>query len=191
MRAHVDQAVRRVVHGVHEARARRRRAPAPHARRDVGDGAERVGGGADGDQPGPRGRAPLEAVPVELARLRRSIGTHAHASRPRSRASACQGATLAWWSSSVTTISSPGPQPRPSARARWKVSVVMLAPKAISSGSAPRKSARAPARAGRASRRSRDWSGRRQWVLALWCRDSRSIASTTARGTCVPPGPSK
>ena len=36
---------------------------------------------------------------------------------PRSRATACQGATLAWWSSSVTTISSPGPQPRPSARA--------------------------------------------------------------------------
>ena len=30
---------------------------------------------------------------------------------PRSRATACQGPTLAWWSSSVITISSPGAPP--------------------------------------------------------------------------------
>ena len=41
------------------------------------------------------------------------------------------------------TISSPGPQPRPSARARWKVPVVMLFANAISRGDALRKSANA------------------------------------------------
>ena len=56
---------------------------------------------------------------------------------PRSRASARHGATLAWWSSSVTMISSPGPHERPSALATWNVSVVMFAPNAISSADAP------------------------------------------------------
>ncbi len=53
---------------------------------------------------------------------------------PRSSAIRRHGATLAWWSSRVTTTSSPAPHPAPSARARWNVSVVMLAPKTISSG---------------------------------------------------------
>jgi hypothetical protein len=60
---------------------------------------------------------------------------------PRSRSSQRHGSMLAWWSSSVTTTSSPGPQRRPSARARWYVSVVMFAPKAISSGDPLTKSA--------------------------------------------------
>ena len=50
---------------------------------------------------------------------------------------------LAWWSSSVTTTSSPGPHCRPSARERWKVSVVMFWPKTISDASAFKKSASA------------------------------------------------
>ena len=56
-----------------------------------------------------------------------------------------QGSTLAWWSSVVTTTSSPGPSVAPIERLRWKVIVVMLAPKAISSGdAAPSMSAMAP-----------------------------------------------
>jgi hypothetical protein len=50
---------------------------------------------------------------------------------------------LARWSSSVTTIPDPGSHVRASAREMAKVSVVMLAPKATSAGSAPRKSAAA------------------------------------------------
>ena len=52
--------------------------------------------------------------------------------------------TLAWWSSSVTTISSPGPQPRPRARDRWNVSVVMFWPNAISDAAPFRNSATVP-----------------------------------------------
>ncbi len=62
-------------------------------------------------------------------------------STPRSRSSACHGATLAWWSSSVTTTRSPAENVRPSVRERWKASVVMFAPKTISCGDAFRKSA--------------------------------------------------
>jgi hypothetical protein len=62
---------------------------------------------------------------------------------PRSRSSACHGATLAWWSSSVATISSPAAKVRPSVRERWKASAVVFAPKTISPGEAPRKSASA------------------------------------------------
>ena len=74
---------------------------------------------------------------------------------------------LAWWSSSVTTISSPGPQRRPSALARWNVSVVMLAPKATSWGEAFRKSASTCLASAIASSVSR-LVGKAQWVLALW-----------------------
>ena len=82
-------------------------------------------------------------------------------------AAASQGSTLARWSSSVTTTSSPGCQPRASARARWKVRVVMLAPKAISSAPALRKWASA----WRESAMIRSVStlvGYSQQVLALW-----------------------
>jgi len=44
---------------------------------------------------------------------------------PRSLARARHGATLAWWSSSVTTTSSPGPPTGAPARETWKVRVVM------------------------------------------------------------------
>ena len=50
---------------------------------------------------------------------------------------------MARWSSSVTTISESSSQPRARAREISKVRVVMLAPKATSSGAAPRKSAAA------------------------------------------------
>ena len=50
---------------------------------------------------------------------------------------------LASWSRSVTTISSPGSSVRATAWASRKLSVVMFAPKAISSGSLPVKSAAA------------------------------------------------
>ena len=133
-RPHVHERVGRVVDGVHEdegalgvGELRRRR--------HVVDRAERVRRGADGEEPGPRARSGARGRPVELAR-RRAAGAPSGTVTPRSVPSARQGSTLAWWSSSVTTISSPGPQPRPRARARWKVSVVMLAPKAISSARA-------------------------------------------------------
>ena len=124
----------------------------------------------------------LEAAPIATSRVRSPICRRRssqsscpvsgiiRATRtvtPRSRSSARQGSTLAWWSSSVTTISSPGPQRRPNARARWKVSVVMLAPKATSPGEAFRKSARACLASAMAS--SVSWLvGKAQWVLALW-----------------------
>ena len=54
--------------------------------------------------------------------------------------SAFQGEKFASWSSSVSTISSPGPSSRPRARLMAKVSVVMLGPKTISSASQFRKS---------------------------------------------------
>ena len=50
---------------------------------------------------------------------------------------------MARWSSSVTTISESSSHPLARARETANVRVVMLAPKAISSGSAPRKSAAA------------------------------------------------
>ncbi len=110
---------------------------------------------------------------------------------PRSSAARRQGATLAWWSRSVTTTSSPGSQARLSDRAKAKVSVVMFAPKAISRGEpAPRKSAiasRAESTAASASR----LVGKDPWTLALWRRSVPATASATARGTWLPPGPSK
>ncbi len=57
--------------------------------------------------------------------------------RPWSRATSSQGDTLASWSRSVTTISSPGLRVRATACASRKFSVVMFAPKAISSGALP------------------------------------------------------
>ena len=68
---------------------------------------------------------------------------------------------------SVTITTSPSRHSRPSARPRWKVSVVMFAPNTISSGEPPIQSASAR----RASRRA--WSvsslvGNAQCVLALW-----------------------
>ena len=63
--------------------------------------------------------------------------------RSWSAATSSQGETLASWSRSVTTISSPGSSVRATACASWKLSVVMFAPNAISSGSLPVKSAAA------------------------------------------------
>jgi hypothetical protein len=82
-----------------------------------------------------------------------------------SAAARSQGSTFARWSSSVTTISEPESHVRASAREIAKVRVVMLAPKATSSASAPRKS---PA-ARRVSRRSSSVSrlvGKAPWRLA-------------------------
>ena len=67
----------------------------------------------------------------------------ARTTRSWSPATSSQGATLASWSRSVTTISSPGSSVRATACASWKFSVVMFAPNAISSGSLPVKSAAA------------------------------------------------
>ena len=61
--------------------------------------------------------------------------------RSRSCASSSHGATLASWSSRVTRISSPAVRVRPSARVSAKLSVVMFAPKIVSSGRQPRKRA--------------------------------------------------
>ena len=67
----------------------------------------------------------------------------------------------------MTITASPGPSDRPIARARWNVRVVMLAPNAISSGSAFRRSA--TARRDCASKSSVSaLEGNDQCVLALW-----------------------
>ena len=58
-------------------------------------------------------------------------------------ATSSQGETFASWSSAVTTISSPGSSVRATAWASWKFSVVMFAPNAMPSSSAPMKSAAA------------------------------------------------
>src|SRR4026207_368651 len=64
------------------------------------------------------------------------------------------------------TISSPGLHLLPSARARWKVRVVILAPKAISTGCATRKSASAIRE--RAMARSVSWlGGVAQWGVGV------------------------
>jgi hypothetical protein len=62
-------------------------------------------------------------------------------SRPRSYASSSHGETFASWSSSVTTTASPAFHVRAAARVSAKFSVVMFAPKIVSSGAQPRNSA--------------------------------------------------
>jgi hypothetical protein len=64
---------------------------------------------------------------------------------PRSSWSASHGATLASWSSRVTTISSPAFSVRPIARLTAKVRVVMFWPKATSSGPPALRKSAAPA----------------------------------------------
>jgi hypothetical protein len=85
---------------------------------------------------GPMAASSASSSSVPSARIgaRRTVS-------PWSRATSSQGATLASWSRSVTTISSPGSRVRATACASRKLSVVMLAPKAISSGREPVKSA--------------------------------------------------
>src|SRR5918995_1616841 len=124
-------------------------------------------------------------------RVRVSGSTRTHRTfAPFSLAAVSQGSTLARWSSSVTTISVVSSHSLARAREIANVRVVMLAPKATSSGAAPRKSAdasRAPARISSVS----------VLVGKTPCRFAppRSIypamASMACRATWEPPGPSK
>ena len=98
--------------GRHRRRpGRRRRGPARAALGDVVDRPQGVGRRPDRQQPGPRADLPLAGRPSRVARSR-GASARSRTVTPRSRSSARQGSTLAWWSSSVTTISSPGPQRR-------------------------------------------------------------------------------
>ncbi len=76
---------------------------------------------------------------------------------------------MAWWSRRVTTTSSPGPHSAPSERARWKASVVMLAPKTISSGEGAFSSAAIRSRAPAMMSSVSALVGKKPWVFALWC----------------------
>ncbi len=108
----------------------------------VGDRSERVGGEREGHHPGALPEQGLEARPRSRVPSAARIGARRTTS-PWSAATSSQGDTLASWSRSVTTISSPGPRVRATACASRKFSVVMFAPKAISSGALPVRSAAA------------------------------------------------
>jgi hypothetical protein len=96
---------------------------------DIADRAEGVRGRANRDELRPLPNLALQILPVELARSR-PASEPCDTVTPRSFAISSHGSTLAWWSSSVTTILSPGDSnPRPSAREMWKVMVDMLSPK--------------------------------------------------------------
>ena len=85
--------------------------------------------------------ARVEVVEVELAR--RGSNRTARTVTPRSRSRARQVSTFAWWSSSVTTISSPGEKRRPRARAQVERQRRHVGAEGDLVGVAPRKSARA------------------------------------------------
>jgi hypothetical protein len=141
-RAAVGTPVGRVVHAVGPGQ----RAGATGGRGDasrVGDRAQRVGGQRERDDPVrlPKTASTSPGSSVPSGRIGASRTTS-----PWSSATRTQGATLASWSSWVTTISSPRRRVRATAWASRKLSVVMFGPKAISSGALP-VSAAAAARA--------------------------------------------
>jgi hypothetical protein len=90
----------------------------------------------------------------------------------------------------VQTISSPGFQSREADRERAKLSVVILAPNATSSTVAFRKRAAVPCARSSNSSVARDVENGPP-AFAFASRRYAAIASITASGTCVPPGPSK
>ena len=91
-----------------------------------------------------RVRSPISASRASMSSVTSSARMGAlRTTRPWSCATSSQGDTLASWSSAVTTISSPGSSVRATACASRKLSVVMLAPNAIPSGSPPVNSAAA------------------------------------------------
>ena len=183
----VDRAVRRVVDGVDPGERPRlvrergdpRPRPARSRPRSRPTGTRRRASGRRAGGAGRRGRA-------SCRRGRRRTG---HARRRR-RASWSHGDTFASWSSFVTRISSPGRSSRASARVSAKFSVVMLAPKATSSWSQPRKSAAASLALVTSASVAR-LVAKAPPEFAFASRKWAEIASMTSSGTCVPPGPSK
>src|SRR5918996_5735085 len=97
---------------------------------------------------------------------------------------------FASWSSPVTTISSPGRSVRATACARRKLSVVMFAPNAIPSGSAPVKSAAASRPRAITSPDSAE-VGKAPPRFAFDRSMYAATASSTSPGHCEPPGPSR
>ena len=140
-RGHVHEGVRGVVHGVHEARARPRRARGPRrgARRSSCRGRSRPR----------RSRAGASSCRARASRSSMSSCARLGAEPDGPDREAALLRELARHGVHVRVVVELGdddlvarrPSARPSARARWKVSVVMLAPKAISYGRPPRKSA--------------------------------------------------
>ena len=112
------------------------------ARGDVVDRSQCVGGGPDRQQPASMiVQAAVQVVPVELA----GLGDHldledGDAALPLEGAPGIDVGVMVELGDD-DRVSRPSDRPR--ARARWNVRVVMLAPKAISSGEALRKSAKA------------------------------------------------
>ena len=91
-----------------------------------------------------RVRSPMSSSSASRSSVTSSARSGAvRTTRSWSSATSSQGETFASWSSAVTTISSPGSSVRATACASWKLSVVMFAPNAMPSGSAPVKSAAA------------------------------------------------
>ena len=91
-----------------------------------------------------RVRSPISSSSASRSSVTSSARSGAvRTTRSWSSATSSHGDTFASWSSAVTTISSPGLSVRATACASWKLSVVMFAPNAIPSGSAPVNSAAA------------------------------------------------
>ena len=157
-RLHVDERVRRVVDGVHEDEGARRV-------REV-RGAPRRRSSCRGRSRRRRSRGGASSCPSAAARLVQSswpVSVRMRTASPRGPAPgrAPPGVDVRvvvelGHDDLVARASSR----RPSARARWKVSVVMFAPNAISDGPAAQEVGERAARARRARRRSRRSSGR-------------------------------
>ena len=128
----LDRAVWPVVDGV-RPRERRRSGPAPRS------AARRARCRRSSPPPGTRPHVSVRRASLPGRRSR--VGARPSARRsgpaiPRSCCSSSHGATLASWSSFVTSTSSPGRRVRANARVSRKLSAVMLGPNATSSARA-------------------------------------------------------
>ena len=138
-----------------------------------------------------RVRGPSSASSASTSRVTSEVRSGAvRTTSPWSSATRSHGATFASWSSSVTTISSPGCSVRATACASAKFSVVMFGPSAISAGSDAVSSA-AASRARPMSAFAATDVANAPPSLAVPARSWSRMASATAAGTWDPAGPSR
>ena len=167
-RADVDGAVRRVMDCVDERECAGGVGEADNFFDGI-DCAHGVRCVAYGDEAGARGDFPAEIVEIERAVFRANVDL---TDDDAAFFQGAPGATLASWSSVVTTISSPERSSRPIARDSAKVRVVMLGPKKSSSGAQSSRSAMA-ARAEAMSASERRLVANAPQVFALIARNIR------------------
>ena len=135
-----------------------------------------------------RVRGPSSASSASTSRVTSEVRSGAvRTTSPWSSATRSHGATFASWSSSVTTISSPGCSVRATACASAKFSVVMFGPSAISAGSDAVSSA-AASRARPMSAFAATDVANAPPSLAVPARSWSRMASATAAGTWDRPG---